>query len=141
MMIQRLLFPLEPVASGEPGIQRRKIMTRISPMGSGATGTGSTFTTALAAGVFRAIRKVVIAIRNRATVQKLQSLDDRMLKDIGLHRSDIDRVLLLPLNEDPSRHLAGFSGETPPVTLEKRPERRMLRPGTSLQALKPAGVA
>lgn len=116
-------------------------MTRISPMGSGATGPASTFTTALVAGVFRAIRKVVIAIRNRSTVHKLQSLDDRMLKDIGLHRSDIDRVLMLPLNEDPSRHLAGFSGEMPLVHLEKRAERRMLRPGTSLQALKPARTA
>ena len=30
------------------------------------------------------------AATRRITVQKLMSLDDRMLKDIGVHRGDID---------------------------------------------------
>lgn len=58
------------------------------------TGSGVTRRTAL--GLIRALRKAAHAIANRVdyarTVQVLEGLDDRMLADVGIARSDIREV-------------------------------------------------
>ena len=54
-------------------------------------------------------RKVARAITNRWAVRSLRHYDDRMLKDIGLVRSDITAALDAPLYEDPSQHLRRVS--------------------------------
>lgn len=41
----------------------------------------------------------------RAAVRQLAAKDDRILRDIGLVRSDIDRALLCPLDRDPTHLL------------------------------------
>lgn len=45
------------------------------------------------------------AIVNRRSVHALYDYDERMLKDIGLTRSDITAALDSPLTDDPSQHL------------------------------------
>ncbi len=45
------------------------------------------------------------AIVNRRSVNTLASMDDRMLKDIGLTRGDVDGALSQPWHRDPSREL------------------------------------
>jgi uncharacterized protein YjiS (DUF1127 family) len=45
------------------------------------------------------------AIVNRRSVSTLASMDDRMLKDIGLTRGDVDGALAQPWHRDPSREL------------------------------------
>lgn len=45
------------------------------------------------------------AIRNRIAVNKLTELDDRLLKDIGLERGDVDRALGAAIGDDPSFEL------------------------------------
>jgi uncharacterized protein YjiS (DUF1127 family) len=60
----------------------------------------------------QAVRRIVVAIRHRRELARLAELDDRMLADIGLRRSDLDAVRSGPLLQDPtsileqqSRHL------------------------------------
>ncbi|HEX2257795.1 MAG TPA: DUF1127 domain-containing protein [Afifellaceae bacterium] len=57
------------------------------------------------------------AWRNRMAARQLQRFDDRLLSDIGLRRSDVDRAFALPLWEDPTRELAR-------ITAERRRARR-----------------
>ncbi|HSP26545.1 MAG TPA: DUF1127 domain-containing protein [Saliniramus sp.] len=45
------------------------------------------------------------AIVNRSSVTTLAAWDDRMLKDIGLTRGDVDGALSQPWHRDPSREL------------------------------------
>jgi uncharacterized protein YjiS (DUF1127 family) len=72
--------------------------------------SGRTFTASLAQGAFRAIKRVVKALKNRRQVTRLASLDDRCLKDIGLVRSDVYAALSTPLYQDPSHHLREVTG-------------------------------
>jgi len=45
------------------------------------------------------------AIVNRSSVATLSTWDDRMLKDVGLTRGDVDGALSQPWHRDPSREL------------------------------------
>lgn len=51
------------------------------------------------------------AWRNRRAVTGLLDLDDRMLRDIGLSRSDVTSALAGRRREDPSLRLAAAAGE------------------------------
>ena len=50
------------------------------------------------------------ARRGRKAVARLAAFDDRMLADIGLHRSDVDAALAAPWNTDPTAVLATRRG-------------------------------
>lgn len=60
---------------------------------------------AVAAVAGTAVRRLWTTLKNRRAVSGLSAYDDRMLKDIGLVRSDIDAALDCPLDQDPSVHL------------------------------------
>jgi uncharacterized protein YjiS (DUF1127 family) len=53
---------------------------------------------------------VVRALENRQAVQDMAQLDDRMLKDIGLTRTDVRGALEVSLLDDPSHVLADIAG-------------------------------
>ena len=71
---------------------------------------GSTFTIALARIVVRMVQQAALALKNRRQVATLAQLDDRLLKDIGLTRSDVVAALSASLHHDPSQHLVDVTG-------------------------------
>jgi uncharacterized protein YjiS (DUF1127 family) len=81
-------------------------MTRSAP----ATTTGSTLTFALAGIFIRSVKQSFAVLKNRREVARLNDLDDRALKDIGLVRSDVHAALAEPLFSDPSYHLMDMAG-------------------------------
>jgi len=69
---------------------------------------------AIAAGVRgagRGLSQVVSALRNRRAAERLSGLDDRMLADIGLTRSDLRDAYSEPLWQDPTDVLARRAAE------------------------------
>jgi uncharacterized protein YjiS (DUF1127 family) len=90
-------------------------MTHFAP----GTGTGSTFTLALAGIVVRTVKRTLAALKSRYQVAQLSDLDDRALKDIGLIRSDVHAALAEPLFCDPSHHLIEVAGH------KRNPSRQM----------------
>lgn len=70
----------------------------------------STFALVLA-GVVAAIRKVGQVLKNRHDAAILAQLDDRMLSDIGLTRSDLRDAYAEPLWRDPTNVLASRARE------------------------------
>lgn len=63
--------------------------------------------------VFVRTAKIARAVVNRLAVRELAHCDERMLKDIGLTRSDVVAALDVGLTEDPSvrlRRLAAGRG-------------------------------
>ena len=75
------------------------------------------------AGVAAAIRKVGRVLKNRQDAAILAGLDDRMLSDIGLTRSDLRDAYAEPLWRDPTGILA-----------ERARERQVNRPVITLTA-------
>ena len=59
-------------------------------------------TAALARRSVQPVASVLRALSHRVEVRRLASMDDRMLRDIGLTRTDIDGALSEPLLRDPS---------------------------------------
>ena len=57
------------------------------------------------------IKAMVGALKNRRAVMTLLDMDDRMLRDIGLVRTDVTSALASPPLTDPSFRLAEFAGE------------------------------
>lgn len=57
------------------------------------------------AAVVARVKTIVKALVNRRQIRELHALDDRLLKDIGLVRSDVVAALDIGLHEDPSLHL------------------------------------
>jgi len=54
----------------------------------------------------RGLKQLVEKVKNRHDAMRLAELDDRMLADIGLSRSDLRDAYALPLWRDPSDVLA-----------------------------------
>jgi uncharacterized protein YjiS (DUF1127 family) len=50
----------------------------------------------------RSVADLSKALRHRREIKHLAEFDDRMLKDIGLTRSDVSSALLEPLTRNPS---------------------------------------
>ncbi|MCM2472925.1 DUF1127 domain-containing protein [Rhizobium sp. CG5] len=66
----------------------------------------STAVTTRLAGLWISVKSVWRAVRNRHVANRLADLDDYLLDDIGLTRSDIDRILGdTGLVDDPSQQL------------------------------------
>ncbi len=61
--------------------------------------------------IARAVRGIVRAVANRRAVMELSGMDERMLKDIGLNRSDVVSALGGGWNRDPSAVLVTRSVE------------------------------
>jgi uncharacterized protein YjiS (DUF1127 family) len=55
-----------------------------------------------AAALVQVVRQIVVAIKHRRELARLADLDDRMLADIGLRRSDLDAARSVPLWRDPT---------------------------------------
>jgi uncharacterized protein YjiS (DUF1127 family) len=53
-------------------------------------------------GLLRQIRDFLTALEHRREVRHLAELDERILKDIGLSRGDVDSALLEPMFRNPS---------------------------------------
>jgi uncharacterized protein YjiS (DUF1127 family) len=67
---------------------------------------------ATAAGLVHIVRQIVAAIKGRRALTRLAELDDRMLADIGLRRSDLDAARSGPLLQNPTSIL-GEHGRHP----------------------------
>lgn len=63
------------------------------------------------ANVARGLNRIVLAVKNRHTAFMLARLDDRMLADIGLTRSDLRDAYAGPPWQDPTRVLAQRAAE------------------------------
>lgn len=66
---------------------------------------------ALGGGLWRAARRVAQRMKNRRAADRLAALDDRMLADIGLTRSDLRDAYAEPLWHDPTDMLARRAAE------------------------------
>ncbi len=64
------------------------------------------FSTPLSA-LLASLRKLVLTLKNRRQAAKLADMDERMLRDIGLTRSDLRDAYAEPLWRDPTDILAG----------------------------------
>ena len=86
----------------------------------------------LGAGVARGLKRIAHAVKNRRSASKLVWLDDRMLADIGLTRSDLRDAYAQPLWHDPTDVLA-----------RRAAERRLSRKRVAFErsAGKPANVS
>jgi uncharacterized protein YjiS (DUF1127 family) len=54
-----------------------------------------------AAALMHVVRRIILGIAHRRTLTRLDELDDRMLADIGLRRSDLEIARSVPLYQDP----------------------------------------
>jgi uncharacterized protein YjiS (DUF1127 family) len=79
----------------------------------------------------RSFRSLVKAVRDRREVMNLAEFDDRMLKDIGLTRSDVTSALAEPIHHNPSWVLVRCSGRPSRVELSVAHQRKS-RPAVSL---------
>ena len=61
---------------------------------------------AIASRAKRGLKQLAERIKNRHDAMKLAELDDRMLADIGLNRSDLRDAYAAPPGQDPSDMLA-----------------------------------
>jgi len=78
----------------------------------------------LAGRASRGLKRLVARIKNRHDAMRLAALDDRMLRDIGLNRSDLrDAFAELPWR-DPSEVLARRAAERRPRRLSDLPRPR-----------------
>ncbi|MCP1677129.1 uncharacterized protein YjiS (DUF1127 family) [Natronocella acetinitrilica] len=62
--------------------------------------------TGLVTGLMTALRELWVAWRRRRRFLALRDLDDRLLRDIGLRREDVERGARLPLRQNAAEILA-----------------------------------
>ena len=72
---------------------RRETTIDIGPRPAAAASAIESAPTWLAAALKRLLDWIGIQRRNRRDVHALAALDERQLADIGLHRTDVDRML------------------------------------------------
>jgi uncharacterized protein YjiS (DUF1127 family) len=83
------------------GIARRiELFTKASRSIGRSRSIGTT-----AAALVQVIRRIVVVIKHRWALTRLADLDDRMLADIGLRRSDLHAASCAPLWLDPTSFL------------------------------------
>jgi uncharacterized protein YjiS (DUF1127 family) len=83
------------------GIARRiELFTKASRSIGQSRSIGTT-----AAALVQVIRRIVVVIKHRWALTRLADLDDRMLADIGLRRSDLHAASCAPLWLDPTSFL------------------------------------
>jgi uncharacterized protein YjiS (DUF1127 family) len=71
---------------------------------------------ATAAALVQVVRQIVVGIKRRRALARLAELDDRMLADVGLRRSDLYAASRAPLWQDPTSRLCEtLPGATPPT--------------------------
>ena len=58
-----------------------------------------------AAALVQVVWRIVVAIKNRRELARLADLDDHMLADIGLRRSDVEAARSVPFWQDPTSNL------------------------------------
>jgi uncharacterized protein YjiS (DUF1127 family) len=68
--------------------------------------------------IARGVEGIARAYEGRRVLRQLARSDDRMLKDIGIDRSDLRNAASEPIYRDPTALLAGHVGEV-------RPRRRI----------------
>lgn len=56
------------------------------------------------------VAAIARSARNRRAVRGMLELDDRMLRDVGVTRTDVQQALAARFDEDPAYHLTIFSG-------------------------------
>jgi uncharacterized protein YjiS (DUF1127 family) len=72
-------------------------------------------------GVLVWLRNLVTALRNRLSANRLADLDDRLLNDVGLSRTDVNRALKeTGLADDPSQQLARLARRRADLALRGR---------------------
>jgi uncharacterized protein YjiS (DUF1127 family) len=84
-----------------------------------------------------AIVTLAVALKHRADVQALAEVDARMLKDIGLDRSDVIAALAQPWRRDPSAHLVSLAA---PARREAGSSRRPAMKAGPREADGPSGT-
>ena len=77
-------------------------MSAIADISRPASGPGARLIAAIARILTRRFGRLAQAWRNRSDASVLASLDDRMLADIGITRSDVRDALAEPLWHDPT---------------------------------------
>jgi uncharacterized protein YjiS (DUF1127 family) len=90
-----------------------RTLTPVLPIGAATLGRA---VAALATAFARQVKAIVRAFRNRRQANALAGLDQRMLKDIGITRADLNDAFSSPFWEDPTSLLR-----------ERAIERRMNR--------------
>src|SRR3954464_9762795 len=81
-------------------------MPAITSLGISAAAPAAKVLAALAGRLGRSLKQFADRMKNRRDAFRLADLDDRMLADIGLNRSDLRDAYAGPLWRDPSELLA-----------------------------------
>ncbi len=98
--------------------------------------SGSTLTLALAGIFMRFVKQALTALKSRREVARLNDLDDRALKDIGLLRSDVHSALAESFFSDPSHHLVDVAGHKRGVSRPEISAKGSVLPSESLARLR-----
>ena len=101
-------------------------MPAITSLGISAASPAIRALAALAGRIGQGLREFADRVKNRRDVLRLADLDDRMLADIGLNRSDLRDAYAGPLWLDPSALLASRAVER--RVRHRRPEQTHASP-------------
>jgi len=81
-------------------------MPAITSLGISTAAPAAKVLAALAGRIGRSLKQLADRMKNRRDVFRLADMDDRMLADIGINRSDLRDAYSRPLWQDPSELLA-----------------------------------
>ena len=86
-------------------------MPAITSLGISAAAPAAKVLAALAGRIGQGLKQLADRMKNRRAAFRLADLDDRMLADIGINRSDLRDAYSGPLWQDPSELLARRASE------------------------------